>query len=55
MIRHILADGREVQSVEGLVVPATGVTAAVYRIIADHAKNHTEATHNKEEKRNASA
>ena len=55
MIRHILADGREVQNIEGLVVPTTGATAAVYRIIAEHAKNHQEAVHNKEETKNATA
>lgn len=55
MIRHILADGREVQSIEGLVVPNTGATAAVYRIIAEFAKNHQEAVHNKEDKKNATA
>lgn len=55
MIRHILADGREVQSVEGLVVPHTGATAAVYHIVAEFAKNHQEAVHNKEETKNATA
>ena len=55
MIRHILADGREVKSVEGLVIPNTGATAAVYRIVAEHARNHQEAVHNKEETKNATA
>lgn len=54
MIRHILADGREVKSVEGLVIPNTGATAAVYRIVAEHARNHP-AVKKKEDKRNASA
>lgn len=35
MVRHILADGREVESIEGFVIPPTGATAAVYRIVAD--------------------
>ena len=39
MIRHILADGREVASIEGLVVPNAGATAAVYRIVTEFAKN----------------
>ena len=55
MIRHILADGREVQSIEGLVVPNTGATAAVYRIVAEFAKNHPEATKHKEETKDATA
>ena len=40
MIRHILSDGREVESIEGFVIPTTGVTAAVYQIITEHAKKH---------------
>lgn len=55
MIRHILADGREVKSVEGLVVPHTGKAATVYHIVAEFAKNHQEAVHNKEDKKNATA
>ncbi len=35
MVRHFLADGREVESIKGFVVPATGATEAVYRIIED--------------------
>ena len=54
MVRHILADGREVKSVEGLVVPNTGKVAAVYHIVAEYAKNHPEVR-NKEETKNASA
>lgn len=38
MVRHILADGREVDSIEGMVVPTTGPTAVVYRIVADFYK-----------------
>lgn len=54
MIRHVLADGREVKSVEGLVVPTTGATAAVYKIVADAVINQLEAAkQNKEEKPNA--
>lgn len=55
MIRHILADGREVKSVEGLVVPYTGKAAAVYHIVAEFAKNHKEVKNNKEETKNATA
>lgn len=44
MIKHVLADGTEVDSIEGMLIPTTGPTAAVYRIIADFAKNrpHTQ-------------
>lgn len=35
MIRHILADGREVDSIEGFVVPCTGTTEAVYHLAAE--------------------
>lgn len=55
MVRHILADGREVKSIEGLVVPNTGATAAVYRIVTEFAKNHQTKTTNKEETKDASA
>lgn len=55
MIRHILADGREVKSVEGLVVPHTGATAAVYRIVAEFAKNHPESIQSKEDTKDATA
>lgn len=54
-IRHILADGREVESINGLVVPHTGATAEVYRIITEFAKNHPKVTKHKEETKNASA
>lgn len=55
MIRHILADGREVKSVEGLVVPHTGATAAAYRLVAEFAKNLPEISRNKEETKDATA
>ena len=38
MIRHILADGREVDSIEGHVVPTSGSTASVYKLILDISK-----------------
>lgn len=34
-IRHILADGTEVESIEGRVIPPTGATEAVYRLVAE--------------------
>lgn len=39
MIKHIMADGREVDSVEGFIIPTTGAAAAVYKIVADFASN----------------
>ena len=54
MIRHFLADGREVESIEGIVIPTTGVTEAVYRIVADHQKNPKKTIQkNKEAQTNA--
>lgn len=38
-VHHILADGREVDSIEGHVVPDSGETAAVYRLIEDFIQN----------------
>lgn len=49
MIRHILADGREVESVEGMVIPRTGTTAAVYRVVEGFVRSRQEATRSKEE------
>lgn len=49
MVRHILADGREVKSVEGLVIPPTGTTAAVYRIAAEFIKNHPKTIYKEKE------
>ena len=34
MIKHILADGTELKSIEGRTIPPTGKTEAVYRLIA---------------------
>ncbi len=34
MVRHFLSDGREIDSVEGKVIPPTGETANAYRIIS---------------------
>lgn len=49
MIRHFLADGREVASIEGYVIPPTGPTAAVYRIAADVIQNNPEIINKKKE------
>ena len=35
MIKHILADGTELKSIEGRTIPPTGKTEAVYRLIAE--------------------
>ena len=34
-IKHILADGIELKSIEGRIIPPTGKTEAVYRLIAE--------------------
>lgn len=39
---HILADGQQVENIEGMIIPNTGATTAVYRIIADFARKHPE-------------
>lgn len=51
MIRHFLADGREVASIEGYVIPPTGPTAAVYRIAADVIQNNPEIISKKKEEK----
>lgn len=51
MIRHVLANGKEVKSIEGMVVPANGATASVYQIAAEFAKNQIQAVHKKEEEK----
>lgn len=38
MVKHILSDGREVESIAGKVIPTKGPTEAVYRIVLDFAK-----------------
>lgn len=35
MIKHILADGTELKSIEGRMIPPTGKTEAVYRLVAE--------------------
>lgn len=56
MVRHVLADGREVDSIEGFVIPTTGPTAAIYHMAAEFYKNHPELLHKKKEaKKNATA
>lgn len=35
MIKHIMADGTELESIEGLTIPPTGKTEAVYRLAAE--------------------
>lgn len=35
MIKHVLADGTQLKSIEGRIIPPTGKTEAVYRLIAE--------------------
>ncbi len=39
-IRHFLADGRVLESIEGYIVPNTGATATTYYLIAEFIKKH---------------
>lgn len=34
-ITHVMADGKVLDSIEGYVIPCSGHTAVVYRILAD--------------------
>ncbi len=43
MIKHILADGTELKSIEGRTIPPTGKTEAVYRLIVTSQKPSTAA------------
>lgn len=49
MVKHVLADGRELDSIEGFVIPHTGATAAAYRIVAEFYQNHPETMYQKKE------
>lgn len=40
MIKHILSDGTELFDITGRVVPVTGKTEVIYRIVAEHLVNH---------------
>lgn len=56
MVKHHLADGRTVDSIEGYVIPTTGPVAAVYHIVAECQRNHSKMKRqNKERKKNATA
>lgn len=44
MIKHILADGTELKSIEGRTIPPTGKTEAVYRLIAELIANSKHST-----------
>ena len=41
MIKHILADGTQLKSIEGRIIPPTGKTEAVYRLIAEQIINRS--------------
>lgn len=44
MIKHILADGTELKSIEGRTIPPTGKTEAVYRLVAELIANRKPGT-----------
>lgn len=52
MVRHILADGTELKSIEGRTIPPTGKTEAVYRLVSEFLISST--TGRLEEKQKAS-
>lgn len=33
MVKHVLADGRRIDSMDGFIIPSTGRSEVVYRII----------------------
>lgn len=51
MIKHILADGTKLDSIEGIIIPASGDTEAVYRILDGFAKRRAQATNKAKEER----
>ena len=44
MIKHILADGTELKSIEGRTIPPTGKTEAVYGLVAELIANRKPST-----------
>lgn len=55
MVKHILADGREVDSIEGFVIPPTGATEVVYRIVIEHCRKRSKANKKENEARKSLA
>lgn len=41
MIKHVFKDGRTLDSINGIVVPSTGVTESAYRIVAEVIKRRS--------------
>ncbi len=39
-IHHVLSDGRKLDSIDGFVIPNSGLTAAVYQIAAEFKRKH---------------
>ncbi len=45
-VKHVMSDGRHLDSIDGYVIPCTGPTAAVYRVIAEMSKKKEKAEKN---------
>ncbi len=45
MVKHVLADGTVLESIEGRVVPPTGATESVYWLVVEHFKNGSRKEH----------
>ncbi len=39
-IHHVLSDGRTIDSIDGFVIPNSGLTAAVYQMAAELMRKH---------------
>lgn len=50
MVKHVLADGRRLESIDGYVIPSIGRSEVVYRIIK---RVHAESEQQEIENRNA--
>lgn len=44
-VKHVMSDGRHLDSIDGYVIPCTGPTAAVYRVIAEMMKKEKAEKH----------
>ncbi len=53
MIKHVLADGTQLDSIEGRVIPAAGATEAIYKIVANFIKGCGEPEGREAEERRA--
>ena len=50
MVKHIMADGRVLESIEGVVIPETAATRRAYELLAAIAKKEREPERKENEK-----